>query len=326
MSLRSEISLEVVLLDAARRVSTDTKASRIEVRLSTRNRTDPECHRFLLMLKPEVFAARARSDLIVDIILRTLVRHRVLITRVAVANGRWMVEQQLGKRLYPRLWLVGNWGTKWLSAPARSRLQRMMVDFDVSPQNVCCARAILGAYPELQPTELRAQGNRSGCMKLGSGAYAAAIEYQSETRLVLNAFAPAFFDKYQKLDACAAFFECYKAAPWHHLRTDIVGEIFPDKAVRGSIRRELLARAAQLRTRVDLDTNFVHVSPGPLEAASQLANVFTTLEGGNAIFPGRQRSNLTRLSKILDLYEASENLDMKDATRLPEFDLVARLR
>jgi hypothetical protein len=114
----------------------------------------------------------------------------------------------------------------------------------------------------------------------------------------------------------------------------MLGDTYPEKALPGSIRRNLLDRREALGLRrVDITSNFVHLSAGPFEGAAELVNFFRGLEQASfhleesrmAAFWREAGMELSELAAFLDgepwtpqgvpldLFGATEELDARSA-------------
>jgi hypothetical protein len=109
--------------------------------------------------------------------------------------------------------------------------------------------------------------------KLAPGTYAAAVTIESELVVVLNGFHPAQLARYTGVRSRLVALEIHWAdRSWQSFRTDVVGATQPDQAAAGSVRAVLLARQAELGIApVEVSTNGVHGSAGPVEAMVEVA-------------------------------------------------------
>src|SRR3990172_4808100 len=61
--------------------------------------------------------------------------------------------------------------------------------------------------------------------------------------------------------------------PWSKLRTEMLGETFPDKALPDSIRGSIFAKANDFGFKsVGIENNIMHLSAGPTEALFEIDN------------------------------------------------------
>jgi hypothetical protein len=110
-------------------------------------------------------------------------------------------------------------------------------------------------------------------MRLRSGLYAELHEFDSEPIVVINGFHPKQLAHFSSRGAHTAALIGNSDLPWGLLRTQMIGDTFPAKAVTGSIRRTILDRRDQFGfNHVDESNNCVHMSSGPFEALAEIAN------------------------------------------------------
>jgi hypothetical protein len=109
--------------------------------------------------------------------------------------------------------------------------------------------------------------------KLAPGTYAAAIEINGTPVVVLDGFHPAQLGHYTASRSRLVALEIgWADRSWQSFRTDVVGATRPDEAVAGSVRAVLRARQAELGIgAVEVSTNGVHGSAGPVEAMVEIA-------------------------------------------------------
>lgn len=114
--------------------------------------------------------------------------------------------------------------------------------------------------------------------KLRSGFYFIADIFQDQPIILVNGFHPSQLLHFTREDHRILLLLIHTDADWYDLKFELVGDTFPEKAKAHSIRGALYndpARYGQLE--VGINTNGVHLSAGPFEAAFEVVNFFGPL-------------------------------------------------
>jgi hypothetical protein len=109
--------------------------------------------------------------------------------------------------------------------------------------------------------------------KLAPGTYAAPATIGGQSVVVLNGFHPAQLGHYSAPPSRVVALEIgWADRTWRSFRTDVVGATRPENAAAESVRGTLRARASELGIGpVEVSTNGVHGSAGPVEAMVEIA-------------------------------------------------------
>ncbi|MDP2876816.1 MAG: nucleoside-diphosphate kinase, partial [Holophaga sp.] len=140
----------------------------------------------------------------------------------------------------------------------------------------------LALNPTLTPEGLDAAWFTKGPKKVRSGFYTVPFESQGRPCLLVNGFYPNQAHHFTAPGQRVVLMMLHSDLPWRVLRREMLGDTYPDKAQPGSIRRNLLAQKDALGlARVDITSNFVHLSAGPFEGAGELVNFFRGLQSAS---------------------------------------------
>jgi hypothetical protein len=135
---------------------------------------------------------------------------------------------------------------------------------------------ILKNCADLTPLGLCVLVNNRSITKLGAGVYAATADWFGKQLVVLNGFHPYQVETLSDDKSALLAVECWSRTAFKALRNEVIGTVDPSRAQAGSLRRIFCDRSLSLGFQeVCIQFNFVHISPGPLEAAFQLATAFT---------------------------------------------------
>lgn len=287
---------------------------------------DPVLNQFLLLLKPHMLDVAAGVDVAraVDIILATLAAWSVDVSGVVVLSSRYVTDHSLVPRTYGTLNLVARRGRDALSSLATRRLEDAIGEHR---HRACVSGAFefLERHGDFTDTALCVAANNVETAKLSAGSYASLIEYFGAVEVVLNAFHPFQLRTMTQPGTCVVALECWSPRTFRNLRSDMVGGIFPNTAAVGSLRRSLFeARDLTGARDASPQLNYVHISPGPLEAAYHLVTYFSDF-GADAVLP----LTATNVGALLAADALDYDIDWLagnpevtiDGARIPVFDI-----
>jgi hypothetical protein len=172
--------------------------------------------------------------------------------------------------------------------------------------------------------------------KLRSGFYFIQDSFQGQDIILVNGFHPSQLLHFTRSDHRILLMLLHTDTDWHAMKFDLVGETFPEKAKSDSIRGQLNANPPHFgMVDVSINTNGVHLSAGPFEAAFEVVNFF-----GDIINLDPQKSPPLAIKKAIekginpsdalellenptlnaqDLFSETENMNTKEA-----IDIVVR--
>lgn len=114
--------------------------------------------------------------------------------------------------------------------------------------------------------------------KLRSGFYFIKDTFQGEPIVLVNGFHPSQLAHFTREDHRILLLLLHTDTDWFNLKFDLVGDTFPERAKPTSIRGMLYAHLEKYgQAQVGINTNGVHLSAGPFEAAFEVVNFFGSL-------------------------------------------------
>ena len=169
--------------------------------------------------------------------------------------------------------------------------------------------------------------------KLRSGFYFIADTFQEQPIILVNGFHPSQLLHFTRTDHRILLMLIHTDTDWYDLKFELVGDTFPEKAKPESIRGLLYADPDRYgQSKVGINTNGVHLSAGPFEAAYEVVNFFGPLIDLNpektpplaiakAVEAGiSQKQALSFLDNPAlegsDLFSKTENMNTKEAIAL----------
>jgi len=168
--------------------------------------------------------------------------------------------------------------------------------------------------------------------KLRSGCYFIEDTYQDQPIILVNGFHPSQLLHFTRKDHRIVLMLLHTNTTWNEMKFDLVGDTFPERAKPGSIRGRLFADPQKYgQEDVGINTNGVHLSAGPFEAAFEVVNFFGKLldldpmqtpplvieRAIQAGIPKEKALSLLDNPKLndSDLFSETENLNTNDAVR-----------
>lgn len=169
--------------------------------------------------------------------------------------------------------------------------------------------------------------------KLRSGFYFIEDSFQDESIILVNGFHPSQLQHFTNKEHRILLMLLHTDTDWEAMKFDLVGDTFPERAKFGSIRGALYANPELYgQPAVGINTNGVHLSAGPFEAAFEVVNFFgpildldpsktppLALKKAVAAGISEERAlSLLENPKLnqSDLFTETENLDTLDAVEL----------
>lgn len=166
--------------------------------------------------------------------------------------------------------------------------------------------------------------------KLRSGFYFIADTYKGQPFILVNGFHPSQLRHFTRADHKILLLLIHTDTDWYDLKFEMVGDTFPENAKPDSIRGRLYKNPERFgQAEVGINTNGVHLSAGPFEAAYEVVNFFGPLIDLNpevkpplailkAIESGIQKQKALSLMDNptvdnSDLFSETENLNTEEA-------------
>lgn len=163
--------------------------------------------------------------------------------------------------------------------------------------------------------------------KIKSGFYAKIMDIKGKRTIVVDGFHPHQLAQYTEKDRNLGVMLVSSDTNWSKLRTEMLGDTFPEKALPTSIRGSIYARANDFGfEKVGIENNIMHLSAGPTEALSEMDNFLNRTLGIDVI---KQEAKLAqwlllegisdkKIKSILNDKEIHELLEHKDTDEAVE--------
>lgn len=287
----------------------------------------------LLMLKPECFqGSPATVEGVLEIVFEGLAAFGADVAGAGVLDGSVLEIQGTIDRHYRQASDYSRAASRLIGHEDLSRMKALCGVEGECP--VLGGHEWLALNPGWTPEALDAAWFAQGPKKIRSGFYTVPFESQGRPCLLVNGFYPSQARHFTAPGRRVALMLVHSDLPWRVLRREMLGDTYPEKALPGSIRRRLLEQREALGLpRVDITSNFVHLSAGPFEGAGELVNFFQGLDSAAfrledsrmATFWQEAGQDFSRLEALLggepwmpgglprDLFGSTEELDARSA-------------
>jgi nucleoside diphosphate kinase len=223
----------------------------------------------LIFLKPEATAVDSGVDVagVLEVLFERMEHFGIETGAISVVGSAQLRESGVIERHYGVINEIANRGRAALTPAAEAKLT------DELPEDaeVLGGFEALKAFADQTADSLEALVDSAGSTRLAGGTYASSVEIDGRPLVVLNGFHPAQVEYFTAPGRAIVLIEGLTDLAWEKLRTEFTGATNPAKAVEGSVRAELRARADELVLgTVDQSRNSLHCSAGPIEGLAEL--------------------------------------------------------
>jgi nucleoside diphosphate kinase len=291
------------IVSAFKRVTSSETDSEFVVPYGT---APADTNQFLFFLKPE--ATTANVEYILKLSLDVLAKAGVKFGAVRVVGGPYLDKHNIMVEHYGVISKISKEGYEVISDAAKEKLQKDFED-DVKAVGLPVGgHQWLVKNPEFNPLSLTTINDNVGTTRLAGGTYLCKFKVLGKVQLVLNPFHAYQLVPFISKGNALIVFECQSSVSWGDLRTKLCGATNPEKAEAGSIRAELLKnKEATGMVAVNMSSNGVHMSAGPLEGLVELQRFFSD---------GSKKSDLKSFS--FGAYLSSQGLTDEQINKLAE--------
>lgn len=203
----------------------------------------------------------------------------VVIRGAAIVPGEVLEEHKIMNRHYGFINQLSRKASKIVDTETQSRIFQSL-EIDAEQRE---AYKILGGHEFLETFDVETQTLSEvwfaqEANKLRSGFYYIADEFAGKKIVLVNGFHPSQLEHFTRKEHRIVLMLLHSDTDWNVLKFDLVGETFPERANPSSIRGMLYANPAKYGlTEVGINTNGIHLSAGPFEAAFEVVNFFGNL-------------------------------------------------
>lgn len=296
----------------------------------------------VFFIKPELLSVDNDSHILnsFQLIDNKFSEFNVVVNGAAILPGSVLSENEIMNRHYGFINQLSRFASKMVNQETRADLFQMLNIQDSDEYKILGGHEFLQTY-SASITTLNDIWFGQGAQKLRSGFYFLADTYQGDPILLVNGFHPSQLMHFTREDHRILLMLIHTNTDWYDLKFDLVGDTFPERANPESIRGQLFTNPkAYGQEEVGINTNGVHLSAGPFEAAFEVKNFFgeilsldpektPPLAIKRTIEMGMDQSfSLSLLDNPpvgeSDLFSETENLNTTEAIRFAQEKLSSR--
>ena len=292
----------------------------------------------VFFIKPELLIVEDQEKILnsLQLIRQKFEEFNVAVHGAALVTGSFLKENEIMNRHYGFINQLSRKASEMIDPEARKLI------FDNLGQEDQGNHRILGGHEFLATfnTDVDTLSDvwfGKGARKLRSGFYFIEETFNDIPILLVNGFHPSQLEHFTHEDHRILLMLLHTDTDWFEMKFDLVGDTFPERAKPGSIRGMLAADPDKYGlTEVGINTNGVHLSAGPFEAAFEVVNFFGALlnldptlnpplaikramEAGFSIEDALRLLTNPALNES-DLFTATENLNTDEGIELIKSD------
>lgn len=233
----------------------------------------------VFFVKPELFdvedTAKIHNSLI--LIEEKFKDFNVEVNGTAILPGSFLEKFEIMNRHYGFINQLSRLASNMVDAETRQRLFSTLEIEDHGEHQILGGHEFLKHFQSDIPT-LSDIWFAQSANKLRSGFYFIEDTFQGESFILVNGFHPSQLDHFTREDHRILLMLVHTDTDWYDLKFELVGDTFPERAKTDSIRGQLYANPDRYgQKEVGINTNGVHLSAGPFEAAFEVVNFFGVL-------------------------------------------------
>ncbi|QRN83331.1 hypothetical protein JR338_00820 [Chloroflexota bacterium] len=285
----------------------------------------------VFFIKPELLEVQddAKIENSLHLIQKKFEEYEVTISGAAIVPGAILEQYEIMNRHYGFINQLSRFASTLIDGETRQAMFAKLGIKDTGDHKILGGHEFLTNFN----TDLDTLSDvwfGKGAEKMRSGFYFVEETFQGQPILLVNGFHPSQLAHFTRSDHRIVLMLLHTNTDWERMKFSLVGDTFPERAIPDSIRGMLHADPEKYgQAEVGINTNGVHLSAGPYEAAYEVVNFFGNLLNLDpAITPPAaiQRSIDAGVPRDLafkllenpevddsDLFSETENMDTKDA-------------
>ena len=229
-------------------------------------------NQFLMFVKPEVLlnSSKLKTKEMIELVLKKVEEFGLKVHNIKALGAKYLDENNIIAQHYGVINKLANDAKNTLSQSAKEKFKEIF-EKDINEVKVIGGFEFLNEYKEFTPYTLDILWQAQVSKKLAGGTYAEMIKVDDETVYVINGFHPRQLHHFSQSGRSIIVLTVSGDTSWEKSRDDMIGNTFPERATKGSIRSELLAQKDFFgMPDVSILNNGIHLSAGPIEGLIEL--------------------------------------------------------
>ena len=229
----------------------------------------------LFFLKPEFFQLKENKyiETLLDFILEKIKEYGMEISGVLTLKGEFLRDKKIIERHYGVINQLSVSGSRILKKNDKKKIKDALSIEDLSDYRILGGHELIEIYNDIDERKLTELWYTKNGYRIGEGFYIQLHNIDDENIILINGFNPSQIKHYTSKDSKIVLFLLESDTDWYRIRNNFVGDTFPEKAARGSIRAILYNNSSNYGIEtIDVAKNFVHASSGPFDALFEICN------------------------------------------------------
>ena len=194
-------------------------------------------------------------------------RFDVEISKVLLLDGKRLKELSIMDQHYGLINKLSRSASKLLSDDELQKIQQSLNISISGKYRILGGHEFMTEFTEFDEKSLKELWFTKKPLKLRSGFYYHKYNYNNENIILINGFHPDQLLHFTNSKHRIVLLLLQSNTDWKLLKNDLVGNTFPEKAEKQSIRGELYRNNKKYGIEnVSISSNCVHLSAGPFEA------------------------------------------------------------
>jgi len=235
----------------------------------------------LFFFKPECFPVGKPEYIsaIIEMVLEKFEQFDVEISGILLLGGKRLEELSIMDRHYGFINKLSRTASQIVTDEEVERIKESLDIDDMSRYKILGGHEFLKIYKDFDESSLDEFWAEKKSAKLRSGFYIQKYDVNGDKIILVNGFHPAQLRHFTHPSHKIIVFLLHSDTDWNILKNDLVGNTFPEKAIKGSIRDELFKNNQKYGLdSVSISNNCVHLSAGPFEALFEMNNFLAPVE------------------------------------------------
>lgn len=242
------------------------------------NQTDQE-NELVFFFKPELLKVEDHEKIgaVFNLVKEKFNTFHVQVSGAAIVPGKVLEQHEIMNRHYGFINQLSRKASEMIDAEMRQKIVERLNLSNPEDYQVLGGHEFLNTF-KTDIASLSKVWFAQEANKLRSGFYFIADTFKGQPIILVNGFHPSQLEHFTRQDHRIYLMLLHTNTDWESMKFELVGDTFPERADQASIRGELFAHPSQYGQQdVGINTNGVHLSAGPFEAAFEVVNFFGPL-------------------------------------------------
>lgn len=263
-------------------LGSDSTEEKISLACEFKN-SDKE-NELLFFLKPEFFYFESinHTEPILDLIFKKIDQFKIDINGVVILKGKFLKDSNIIEKHYGFINKMSVNGSKIIKKSDKEKIKTLLRLGSLDDYKILGGHEAMQFYQHLDENALQNLWYFGDATRIGEGFYVQAHRINNDDVILINGFHPSQIKHYTGSESKIVLFLLNTDTDWKIIRNDFVGDTYPEKANKGSVRAALFKNAEKFRIKkINVANNFVHASSGPFDALFEICNFVGNIEGIN---------------------------------------------